>query len=88
MICYLGNFNGLAFKSLNVAHFVKNRFTCEDVPEEKYKFLASCQLGSGIDTDVVPEEQLWQSYQQTFSTTASGNKITREQFPPNLAFCY
>ena len=35
---------------------------------------------SGIDTDVVPKEQLWQSYIQRFSTTASGNKITRDQF--------
>ena len=35
---------------------------------------------SGIDTDVVPKEQLWQSYLQSFSTTAGGIKITRDQF--------
>ena len=35
---------------------------------------------TSIDTDVIPKEELWQSYLQTFSTTASGNKITRDQF--------
>ena len=35
---------------------------------------------TGIDTDVVTKEELWQCYLQTFSTTASGNKITRDQF--------
>ena len=35
---------------------------------------------SGIDTDVVPKEQLWQSYLETLSTVESGNKIGRDQF--------
>ena len=41
-------------------------------------FLANFE--SGIDTDVVRKEQLWQSYIETFSNAESGNTIRREEF--------
>ena len=35
---------------------------------------------SGIDTDVLRKEQLWQSYIETFSNAESGKTIRREEF--------
>jgi len=39
---------------------------------------------SGIETDVVPREHLWQSYLETLSTAESRNAITRDEFFTSL----
>ena len=65
---------------LNVSHFSGIACHVKMSQETNISSWLRANFESGIETDVVPKEQLWQSFLQTLNTTASGNEITRDQF--------
>lgn len=79
----------IIFKSLNVSQICK--FSLSGIAshvtmphESDITSWLHANFESGIETDVVPREHLWQSYLETLSTAESRNAITRDEFFTSL----